>query len=108
MQDIYGMGLVKPFVFGFIIVTVACHVGWRRIDEVTRVRRDNLHVDTGTVHLGQSRFEIGQIREVGLAALLLDGFCEVVDVGVGIRRLPAARDGVKIMRRYDKQVAAGF
>ena len=23
------MGLVKPFVFGFIIVTVACHVGMR-------------------------------------------------------------------------------
>src|SRR5215203_7492775 len=29
MQDVYGMGLVKPFVFGFIIVTVACHVGMR-------------------------------------------------------------------------------
>jgi phospholipid/cholesterol/gamma-HCH transport system permease protein len=28
MQDAY-MGLVKPFVFGFIIVTVACHVGLR-------------------------------------------------------------------------------
>jgi hypothetical protein len=23
------MGLIKPFVFGFIIVTVACHVGLR-------------------------------------------------------------------------------
>ncbi len=29
MQDVYGMGLVKPFVFGFIIATVACHVGMR-------------------------------------------------------------------------------
>jgi len=29
LQDVYGMGLVKPFVFGFIIVTVACHVGMR-------------------------------------------------------------------------------
>jgi phospholipid/cholesterol/gamma-HCH transport system permease protein len=28
MQDVW-MGLVKPFVFGFIIVTIACHVGLR-------------------------------------------------------------------------------
>src|SRR5437667_3941619 len=28
VQDIW-MGLIKPFVFGFIIVTVACHVGLR-------------------------------------------------------------------------------
>jgi phospholipid/cholesterol/gamma-HCH transport system permease protein len=28
MQDIY-MGLAKPFVFGFVIVTIACHVGLR-------------------------------------------------------------------------------
>ncbi|HTK30202.1 MAG TPA: ABC transporter permease [Vicinamibacterales bacterium] len=28
MQDIW-MGLIKPFVFGFIIVTIACHVGLR-------------------------------------------------------------------------------
>jgi phospholipid/cholesterol/gamma-HCH transport system permease protein len=28
MQDVY-MGLVKPFVFGFVIVTIACHVGLR-------------------------------------------------------------------------------
>ncbi len=28
MQDVW-MGLIKPFVFGFIIVTVACHVGLR-------------------------------------------------------------------------------
>jgi phospholipid/cholesterol/gamma-HCH transport system permease protein len=26
MQDIW-MGITKPFVFGFIIVTIACHVG---------------------------------------------------------------------------------
>ena len=23
------MGLIKPFVFGFVIVTIACHVGLR-------------------------------------------------------------------------------
>jgi phospholipid/cholesterol/gamma-HCH transport system permease protein len=28
MADVY-MGLIKPFVFGFIIVTIACHVGLR-------------------------------------------------------------------------------
>jgi len=28
MQDIW-MGLIKPFVFGFIITTIACHVGLR-------------------------------------------------------------------------------
>ena len=28
MQDVW-MGLIKPFVFGFIIATVACHVGLR-------------------------------------------------------------------------------
>jgi phospholipid/cholesterol/gamma-HCH transport system permease protein len=28
IQDVY-QGLVKPFVFGFIIVTIACHVGLR-------------------------------------------------------------------------------
>jgi phospholipid/cholesterol/gamma-HCH transport system permease protein len=28
IQDVY-MGLIKPFVFGFIIVTIACHVGLR-------------------------------------------------------------------------------
>ena len=26
MQDVW-MGLIKPFVFGFVIVTIACHVG---------------------------------------------------------------------------------
>ena len=28
VQDLY-QGLIKPFVFGFVIVTVACHVGLR-------------------------------------------------------------------------------
>ena len=28
MQDVW-MGLIKPFVLGFVIVTVACHVGLR-------------------------------------------------------------------------------
>ena len=28
MQDVW-MGLIKPFVFGFVIVTIACHVGLR-------------------------------------------------------------------------------
>jgi phospholipid/cholesterol/gamma-HCH transport system permease protein len=28
MQDVW-MGLIKPFVLGFIIVTIACHVGLR-------------------------------------------------------------------------------
>src|SRR5207249_8390905 len=28
MQDVW-MGLIKPFVFGFIIATIACHVGLR-------------------------------------------------------------------------------
>ena len=28
MQDLW-MGLIKPFVFGFLIVTIACHVGLR-------------------------------------------------------------------------------
>jgi phospholipid/cholesterol/gamma-HCH transport system permease protein len=28
MQDLW-MGLIKPFVLGFVIVTVACHVGLR-------------------------------------------------------------------------------
>ena len=28
MQDLY-MGLIKPLVFGFVIVTIACHVGLR-------------------------------------------------------------------------------
>jgi phospholipid/cholesterol/gamma-HCH transport system permease protein len=28
MQDVW-MGLIKPFVFGFVIVTIACHIGMR-------------------------------------------------------------------------------
>jgi phospholipid/cholesterol/gamma-HCH transport system permease protein len=28
MQDLY-MGIIKPFVLGFFIVTIACHVGLR-------------------------------------------------------------------------------
>ena len=28
MEDIW-MGLIKPFVLGFVIVTIACHVGLR-------------------------------------------------------------------------------
>jgi phospholipid/cholesterol/gamma-HCH transport system permease protein len=28
LQDVW-MGLIKPFVFGFIITTIACHVGLR-------------------------------------------------------------------------------
>ena len=28
-RDVSGMGLIKPFVLGFVIVTTACHVGLR-------------------------------------------------------------------------------
>jgi phospholipid/cholesterol/gamma-HCH transport system permease protein len=38
IQDVY-MGIIKPFVFGFIIVTIACHVGLRTVGGTAGVGR---------------------------------------------------------------------
>ena len=67
IQDIYGMGLVKPFVFGFIIVTVACHVGLRTKGGTAGVgRATTIAVVAGSVLVIASDFFVNQI----LAALL--------------------------------------
>jgi phospholipid/cholesterol/gamma-HCH transport system permease protein len=49
MQDVW-MGIIKPFVLGFVIVTIACHVGLRTSGGTVGVgKATNLAVVTGSV-----------------------------------------------------------
>jgi phospholipid/cholesterol/gamma-HCH transport system permease protein len=62
LQDVYGMGLVKPFVFGFIIVTVACHVGMRTSGGTAGVgRATTVAVVAGSVLVIAADFFVNQI-----------------------------------------------
>jgi phospholipid/cholesterol/gamma-HCH transport system permease protein len=62
MQDVYGMGLVKPFVFGFIIVTVACHVGMRTSGGTAGVGKSTtVAVVAGSVLVIAGDFFVNQI-----------------------------------------------
>jgi phospholipid/cholesterol/gamma-HCH transport system permease protein len=62
LQDVYGMGLVKPFVFGFIIVTVACHVGMRTSGGTAGVGRSTtVAVVAGSVLVIAADFFVNQI-----------------------------------------------
>jgi phospholipid/cholesterol/gamma-HCH transport system permease protein len=62
LQDVYGMGLVKPFVFGFIIVTVACHVGMRTTGGTAGVGRSTtVAVVAGSVLVIAADFFVNQI-----------------------------------------------
>lgn len=62
MQDVYGMGLVKPFVFGFIIVSVACHVGLRTSGGTAGVGKSTtLAVVAGSVLVIAADFFVNQI-----------------------------------------------
>ena len=62
MQDVYGMGLVKPFVFGFIIVSVACHVGLRTSGGTAGVgKATTLAVVAGSVLVIAADFFVNQI-----------------------------------------------
>ena len=47
MQDVW-MGLIKPFVLGFVIVTIACHVG--------------LRTSGGTQGVGKATTDVGRRR----------------------------------------------
>lgn len=61
MQDAY-MGLVKPFVFGFIIVTIACHVGLRTTGGTAGVGKSTtLSVVAGSVAVIAADFFVTQI-----------------------------------------------
>jgi phospholipid/cholesterol/gamma-HCH transport system permease protein len=56
------MGLVKPFVFGFIIVTVACHVGLRTTGGTAGVgKATTLSVVAGSVAVIAADFFVTQI-----------------------------------------------
>jgi phospholipid/cholesterol/gamma-HCH transport system permease protein len=61
MQDAW-MGLIKPFIFGFIIVTVACHVGMRTTGGTAGVGKSTtLSVVAGSVAVIAADFFVGQI-----------------------------------------------
>jgi phospholipid/cholesterol/gamma-HCH transport system permease protein len=67
IQDVYGMGLVKPFVFGFLIVSIACHVGLRTTGGTAGVgRATTISVVAGSVAVIAADFFITQV----LASLL--------------------------------------
>ena len=72
------------------MAAVARHFRRRGIDEMTGIGRDHLHVDAVAVHVGEAGIEIGQFRKIDLAALRLDAFGEIVDMGVGVGGLAAA------------------
>jgi phospholipid/cholesterol/gamma-HCH transport system permease protein len=62
LEDVYGMGLVKPFVFGFIIVTVACHVGMRTTGGTAGVgKATTVAVVVGSVLVIAADFFVNQI-----------------------------------------------
>jgi phospholipid/cholesterol/gamma-HCH transport system permease protein len=61
IQDVW-MGLIKPFAFGFIIVTVACHVGLRTSGGTAGVGRSTtISVVAGSVAVIASDFFINSI-----------------------------------------------
>jgi phospholipid/cholesterol/gamma-HCH transport system permease protein len=62
IQDVYGMGLVKPFVFGFMIVSIACHVGLRTTGGTAGVgRATTISVVAGSVAVIAADFFTTQI-----------------------------------------------
>ncbi len=61
MQDIW-MGITKPFVFGFIIVTIACHVGLRTTGGTAGVGKSTtVSVVAGSVAVIAADFFVTQI-----------------------------------------------
>jgi phospholipid/cholesterol/gamma-HCH transport system permease protein len=61
MQDVW-MGLIKPFVLGFIIVTIACHVGLRTRGGTQGVgRATTVAVVAGSVGVIASDFFVTQL-----------------------------------------------
>ena len=61
LQDVW-MGLIKPFVFGFIIVTIACHVGMRTTGGTAGVGRSTtMSVVAGSVAVIAADFFVGQV-----------------------------------------------
>jgi phospholipid/cholesterol/gamma-HCH transport system permease protein len=61
MQDVW-MGLTKPFVFGFVIVTIACHVGLRTSGGTAGVgKATTMSVVAGSVAVIASDFFVTQI-----------------------------------------------
>jgi phospholipid/cholesterol/gamma-HCH transport system permease protein len=61
IQDVW-MGLSKPFVFGFVIVTIACHVGLRTTGGTAGVGRSTtVSVVAGSVAVIASDFFVTQI-----------------------------------------------
>jgi phospholipid/cholesterol/gamma-HCH transport system permease protein len=61
MQDVW-MGLIKPFVFGFLIVTIACHVGLRTTGGTAGVGKSTtISVVAGSVAVIAADFFVGQI-----------------------------------------------
>jgi phospholipid/cholesterol/gamma-HCH transport system permease protein len=61
MQDVW-MGLIKPFVFGFLIATIACHVGLRTSGGTAGVgRATTIAVVAGSVAVIAADFFVGQV-----------------------------------------------
>jgi phospholipid/cholesterol/gamma-HCH transport system permease protein len=61
MQDVW-MGLIKPFVFGFVIVTIACHVGLRTSGGTAGVGKSTtVSVVAGSVAVIATDFFVTQI-----------------------------------------------
>jgi phospholipid/cholesterol/gamma-HCH transport system permease protein len=61
VQDLY-QGIVKPFVFGFVMVTIACHVGLRTTGGTQGVGRSTTAaVVAGSVAVIAADFFVGQI-----------------------------------------------
>jgi phospholipid/cholesterol/gamma-HCH transport system permease protein len=61
MQDVW-MGLIKPFVFGFVIVTIACHVGLRTTGGTAGVgKATTVSVVAGSVAVIATDFFVTQI-----------------------------------------------
>ena len=61
LNDVW-MGLIKPFVFGFIIVTIACHVGLRTTGGTAGVGKSTtLSVVAGSVAVIAADFFVTQI-----------------------------------------------
>ena len=61
MQDVW-MGLIKPFVFGFIIATIACHVGLRTTGGTQGVgKATTVSVVSGSVAVIAADFFVTQV-----------------------------------------------
>ena len=99
MQDVW-MGLIKPFVLGFVIVTIACHVGLRTTGGTQGVgKATTVAVVAGSV--GGDRRGFLRHARPDLAAVLTD--CSSAWRQPDVAGITADADGAGVLERATRR-----